>query len=229
MRHLRTSTLFAFGAFLLITSLMPACGKKSIRSEQIEPTPAVTESPSVSPSETPTPSTDTSVGLVPEASPTSSPTVTATATVSDYSYVPETVTMEEDADTVSAKVVQKPKPVKATKPPVKSPAVPTATPQPVATDIPTPIPTSNVFGAIKSEPMSTDNPPSVKSTSKLWSWLLLLLVVVGAIWYFWRRNQDDDSLPSKPSAPLGGLSPVSGFFSDGSKKTSHSDKAKPKR
>lgn len=227
MRHLRISTLFAFSAVLLLAALLPACGKKTVRSEQIEPTPVLTDTPTVLPTESPTSTADNSLSLIPESAPTAVPTATPTATVAAYSYVPETVTMEQDADSVEAKPTPKPRPIKTVRTAAKISVAPTATPTTVATAIPTPEPTSAVLGSMKNEPMTPETVPTSKSSSKIWTWLLLLLVVAGALLYYWRRNQDEDPTPGKPSAPLGGLSPVSGYFAKGTENGSPS--AKPKR
>lgn len=258
MRHIQNSTLFAFSAFLFAASILPACGNKSIRSEQIEPTPEVTASETVSPSESTTPTVaarEDSLLSVAENVVSISPTVTYTPTVSDYAYVPETVSMEQDADVVNAKS----KKTLSTASKVKSSGVsdtemeqgaevieaglkktpraaqtekvfhkPTATPLPTATPIPTPVSTSAVPGSLKGEPMGSEPMTSGKSSWKIWGWLLVVLMVLGALWYYWRKSQEDDSTPTHPSAPLGGLSPVSGFFAKGTKKNNPSAKANQK-
>jgi hypothetical protein len=254
MRHLRNSTFFALSVFLLVASLLPACGKKSIRSEQLEPTPDATSSASVSPSESTTPTMTATPGeslfSVPENEITAVPTVTATPTVSDYSYVPETVTMEQDADTVSAKLKKTAhsaaalkssstretemeergevieaglkKPVRTEKS-KKVSAKPTSTPPPTATSGPTPLPVSAAFGS-----MTTETPTGKKSSWKWWGWLFLVLLVLAALWYYLRKSQEDESLPTHPSAPLGGLSPVSGFFASQKKKNAQTPRKNKK-
>jgi len=258
MRHFRNSTLFAFGVFLFAASLLPACGKKSIRSEQIEPTPGVTASATVSPSESTTPTAaarEDSLFSVAENAVSASPTVTYTPTVSDYAYVPETVSMEQDADIINAKTKKSPSStqkikssgvsdtemeqgadvieagLKKTPRAAQTPKVsrkPTATPQPTATPIPTPPSTSAVLGSVKGEPMSSEPLTGGKSSWKMWGWLLVVLLVLGALWYYWRKSQEDDSTPTHPSAPLGGLSPVSGFFAKRAKKSPPSAKTNKK-
>jgi hypothetical protein len=218
MRHLRTSALFAFATFLVAASFLPACGKKSIRSEQLEPTPSVSEtvSPIASenigtPTETPQASEEVVVlAETPEPSPT--------PTVADYSYVPETVTMEQDPDAVEAALKKKKsKPASIAKGSAKVvtavKAEPTATPLPaqIASDI------------AKIDPISTEVTPQAKKSSNKTIWLLLLLLLLGGGWYVWRKRQaEDSSFPTKPSAPLGGLSPVSGFFAKRKKRSGSS-------
>jgi outer membrane biosynthesis protein TonB len=205
MRHSRTLPIFACTAFLLALTLIPACGKKSIRSAQIDPTPAATIEMTALPSESTTPVDTLIAEALVEA--TATETATPTPTVSDYSYVPETVTMEEDPDVVQADLKKKKKTI-AVKAAAKKVV---ATPTPKVSNSPTPIPTVVAAHAPKAEPMSAEGVES-KSSSKKWAWMALLLLVLGGALYYWRRHQEDDdhSFPSKPSAPLGGLSPLSG-------------------
>jgi len=208
MRHSRTLPLFASAAFLLTLTLLPACGKKSIRSAQIEPTPAATIEVTALPSETTTPADTLTDETLVEA--TATVTATATATVSDYSYVPETVTMEEDPDVVQADLKKKKKKaVVATA--VKAVKKVVATPTPRPSISPTALPTVVTAHTPKAEAMSVESVES-KSSSKKWAWMALLLLVLGGALYYWRKHQEDEdhSFPSKPSAPLGGLSPLSG-------------------
>lgn len=242
MRHTRIFTLFALGVFLSAFILLPACGRKSLRSEQMEPTPEATIVPTA-PTEEGTPSTLTPVATGTEvmsldldastATPTATATVTFTPTVADYSYVPETVTMEEDDENVRAslkKAKAKPQtvsePTKVTTPvrasaakkhskaaalPAAAQAAPTTTPVPTP---PPPAPT-----AVPAESVGAETVPQARPSSSRLIWLLILFALLGGAWYYWRKHQEaDDSFTDKPSAPLGGLSPVSGYFAKGKKR-----------
>jgi hypothetical protein len=67
--------------------------------------------------------------------------------------------------------------------------------------------------------------------SWLW-WFLLILIAAITGWYFWdkRKNEDIHGLsgsPLRPAPPLGGLSPVSGYYAKG--KTRARTRSTPKK
>jgi outer membrane biosynthesis protein TonB len=214
MQHPRTSrALAAVLTILLAAAFLPACGKKSVRSDNLDLAAAT-----VPPTQTPNadlilaefkdnPDVQVSAAQVP----------TLTPVPQDFAHVPDTVTMEPDTDMEEAKLKKKarpPKNVVVAEAPASEPS-PTEVPVDTASSAaePTPAPAA----ALKVDTSNVD-PGTNGGTRISWLWWLLLILMAAVVgWYFWDKHQNEMShglsgSPLRPAPPLGGLSPVSGYY-----------------
>jgi hypothetical protein len=128
--------------------------------------------------------------------------------------------MEQDPDQVESKLKNRARPVKKLLAPTKPAEAPTSTPLPAVTEAPTPEPTAPPVVVVKTEPETPEPALKESSVSSIW-WIILALLLAGGGWYYWHKRQEKRlmSIPTRPSPPLGGLSPVSGFFANGKRKS----------
>jgi len=211
MRHPKNSPALAFaGLFILASAFLPACGKKSVRSDAMAvPTATPVSDTLTLADQTPTSSLPADTGNTQTAM-ASEPTPTLTP--SQYSYVPDSVSMDPDPEAEEAKIKRKNKPAKSL---VVADAKPTVEPTPT-TAVPTPVPTPVAVAVQAETPPPVEPSASTGGYSWLW-WLLLLLAALVGGWYYWNKKKSENThglggSSVRPAPPLGGLSPVSGFF-----------------
>jgi hypothetical protein len=202
--------LFLCALFVTALAVLPACGKKTMRTE-------IKQAEDVSASAEATPTDETATETTDDAQAQSN------ATTGDSVYTGDDMVSAADAEDDAAKVEAKtttndmdsippPKPREfVEKVTVKTQPVVAAAPEPTATVVP-------VVAASEEPPAASASPleaaPMEAAQNKggfPWLWFLLLILVGVGAWYYWKTKKQHRPTLLQPHPPLGGLSPVSGF------------------
>lgn len=199
---------------VLAVGVLPACGKKTVRTEIKQDADTIAASETVTPT---TESTSVSTAATTTESSTAASTgedlasaadATDTSSLAPENQTTETVVMEKPAPkpqppTVQAAAPASPAPPAATKP-ADTPVAAAA----AANNAPPPADQAAAASPVESTPVEA----SANGKGGFpWIWILLLILLAVGAWYYWHSKKTARPSLLQPHPPLGGLSPVSGF------------------